>query len=335
MTTVCKVIAEAGVNHNGSMELAHSLVDLAVQSGADYVKFQTFQADKLTNKSNPQAEYQKRNNGNDQTQYEMLKKLELPLEGFRDLSNYCAQKKIGFLSTPFDLESAHFLASIGMSMMKVSSGDLTNLPFLRALASMHIPIILSTGMATLGEVEQALNVVEQAGLKSAEITILHCTTEYPAPPEEVNLKAMQTLRVAFPRVHIGYSDHTEGIAVSLAAVALGAEVIEKHFTLDKTMPGPDHKASIELAELSALVNGVRTISSALGDGRKQPTPTETKNIPIARKSIFVTNPIKQGEVFSEHNLTIRRPGNGCSPMHWDKMIGKVATRDYSVDETLE
>ena len=335
MTSICKVIAEAGVNHNGSIELAHTLIDHAVMSGADFVKFQTFQADKLTNKFNPQAEYQKRNIGKEESQYEMLKKLELPLEGFRDLSNYCQQKKIGFLSTPFDIESAHFLANLGMSMMKVSSGDLTNLPFLRSLAEIKLPIILSTGMATIGEVEQALNVVERVGLSSDQITILHCTTEYPAPPHEVNLRAMQTLRVAFPGIHIGYSDHTEGIAISLAAAALGAEMGEKHFTRDRNMPGPDHKASIELKELTELVRGVRTISQALGDGRKQPTETEIKNMSVARKSIFVSSPIKEGEKFTEKNLTIRRPGNGCSPMHWDTIIGKSASRDYAVDETVE
>lgn len=334
MSKTCQIIAEAGVNHNGSMEVAFALVDRAIAAGADFVKFQTFQADKLVTRGAPKADYQQRNSGGSESQYEMLKRLELPNEGFRELCVYCKEKGIGFLSTPFDIEAAHFLAGLGMSAMKVSSGDLTNLPFLRAIAGIELPVILSTGMANIGEVEDAVEALESRGLSLGEITILHCTTEYPAPPGEVNLRAMHTLRTVFPGATIGYSDHTQGIAISLAAVAMGAEVLEKHFTLDRTMAGPDHKASLEPDELSDLVAGAREISSAKGDGRKCPSPSEQKNISIARKSIVAARQIRKGEVFSELNLAVRRPGHGRSPMQWDSLIGQLATRDYDQDEMV-
>lgn len=329
MNKNCCIIAEAGVNHNGSLDLAFALIDQALTAGADFIKFQTFQADQLATKAAPQAAYQMRNTGSHESQYDMLKRLELPLESFKELSDYCKQKPIQFLSTPFDIASAYFLAKLGMPMMKVSSGDLTNMPFLRELGSIGLPVILSTGMATLGDVEAGVNVLEKTGLSMDQITILHCTTEYPAPIEEVNLKAMDTLRFAFPGATIGYSDHTEGIAISLAAAAMGAELLEKHFTLDRTMSGPDHKASIELSALSELTQGVRAICSALGNGRKVPSASEIKNMAIARKSIVAACPIKKGDIFSSDNLTVRRPGSGSSPMLWDEFIGTTATRDYA------
>lgn len=335
MKKACQIIAEAGVNHNGSIETAFMLVDAACQAGADYVKFQTFRADKLVTRSAKTADYQRRNLGGTDSQYEMLKKLELPDEGFRELAGYCARKGIGFLSTPFDIESARFLASLGMSAMKVSSGDLTNLPLLRELAFIGIPVILSTGMATIGDIEASVDLLERHGLALETISILHCTTEYPAPFAEVNLQVLQTFRSAFPFASIGYSDHTEGIAISLAAAALGAEWIEKHVTLDRSMPGPDHLASIEPDELKALVTGVRQIGQAMGDGRKKPTASELNNACVARKSIVAASNIKKGELFSVLNLTVQRPGNGLSPMLWDTVIGKPALRDYQKGVLIE
>jgi N-acetylneuraminate synthase len=335
MRKECKIIAEAGVNHNGSMETAFALVDAACQAGADYVKFQTFRADRLVTRFARTADYQRRNLGGADSQYEMLKKLELPDEGFRELAGYCAKKGIGFLSTPFDIESARFLAGLGMPAMKVSSGDLTNLPLLRELAGIRLPVILSTGMATLGEVEASIDVLDRHGLAVEQLSILHCTTEYPAPFAEINLRVMQTFRAAFPFASIGYSDHTEGIAVSFAAAALGAEWLEKHVTLDRSMPGPDHRASIEPDELKALVRGVRQIGLAMGDGRKNPSASELNNAIAARKSIIAASPIVRGEPFSERNLTVQRPGNGISPMLWDALMGKPAMRDYDRGELID
>lgn len=334
MSERCIVIAEAGVNHNGSLDLAHRLVDVAVQADADFVKFQTFRTEALVTRTAQKAAYQKRTTGHTESQFEMLKKLELDENAFRELAAYASSKNIGFLSTPFDIESARFLATLGVSAFKVSSGDLTNLPFLRELAGMGFPIILSTGMATLGEVEDAVETCECAGVPIDKLTLLHCTTEYPAPAEEINLRAMQTIADAFPGAMFGYSDHSEGIEIPIAAVALGAQVIEKHFTLNRTMEGPDHKASLEPTELAVMVRAIRRVGVALGDGRKRPTVSELSNREIARKSIVAARPIAKGEVFTEQNLSIRRPGNGISPARWDCLIGQPATRDYAQDEMI-
>lgn len=334
MKPSCAIIAEAGVNHNGSIELALRLVDEAARAGADYVKFQTFRADKLVARHAPKADYQKQTCGASESQYEMLKRLELPESAFRDIAAYCARTGIAFLSTPFDIESAHFLAGLGMSALKVASGDLTDIPFLRQLGAMGLPIVLSTGMATLGEVEDALEALESAGTPFERITVLHCTTEYPAPLDEVNLRAMVTLGAAFARVAIGYSDHTEGIDIPIAAAALGARVIEKHLTLDRSMAGPDHRASLAPPEFARMVQAVRRVSCALGDGRKRPSLAELPNRVAARKSIVASRPIERGETFSPDNLAVRRPGSGISPARWDSIVGTRATRAYAADEPI-
>jgi N-acetylneuraminate synthase len=334
MSERCIVIAEAGVNHNGSLDLAHRLVDVAAQAGADFVKFQTFRTEALVTRTAQKADYQKRTTGRTETQFAMLKKLELDENAFRELATYAKAKSIGFLSTPFDIESARFLATLGVSAFKVSSGDLTNIPFLRELAGMGLPIILSSGMATLGELEDAVDACERAGVPIDKLTLLHCTTEYPAPVEEINLRAMQTIAAAFPGATIGYSDHSEGIEIPIAAVAMGAQIIEKHFTLDRAMEGPDHKASLEPAELATMVRSIRRVGVALGDGRKRPTASELPNRQIARKSIVAARPIAKGETFSEQNLSVRRPGNGISPARWDSLIGQPAVRDYAQDELI-
>ena len=330
----CIVIAEAGVNHNGSVDIAYKLIDAAVEAGADFVKFQTFRADKLATTMAPKAGYQKESTDCHESQYSMLKRLELSNEDFHNLARYCKSKAIGFLSTPFDEEALRFLTLLDMPFFKVSSGDLTNTPFLEEMAKLNTPIILSTGMANMAEVEGAVEVIERAGLPMQKLTILHCTTEYPAPPSEVNLRAMLTLKYAFPGAVIGYSDHTDGIEISIAAVALGAQVIEKHFTLDKLMEGPDHLASLTPAELADLVRGIRKIEVAMGDGRKLPSAAEIPNRLVARKSIVATMTIKKGEVFSLQNLAIRRPGNGLPPKYWDQILGKRASRDFLKDEPL-
>ncbi|WP_322103818.1 N-acetylneuraminate synthase [Paraburkholderia sp. J41] len=334
MNPICTIIAEAGVNHNGSVELAFRLVDVAAQAQADYVKFQTFQAEKLVTRQAPKANYQKLTSGASESQFDMLKRLELPPSAFRDIASYCDEKKVGFLSTPFDAESADFLASIGMRALKVSSGDLTDIPFLRQLGAMGLPVILSTGMATLGEVEDALETLEAAGTPLERVTVLHCTTEYPAPVEDVNLRAMLTLGTAFPRVRVGYSDHTEGIDIPIAAAALGARVLEKHVTLDRSMEGPDHRASIEPGELAQMIRGVRRVTSALGDGRKRPSASERPNRLVARKSIVASRAIAKGEPLSADNLAVRRPGTGISPAQWDRVLGTVAARDYAANEPI-
>ena len=328
------IIAEAGVTHNGLLELAKKLVDVAVEAGADAVKFQTFNADKLVNKGAQKAEYQKRTTSAKESQYEMIKKLELDENAHRELVSYCAQKKIMFLSTPFDHGSIELLNSLNMPIFKVPSGEITNLPYLRHIGRLGKEVILSTGMANLGEIEAALGILVQGGVTLDKITVLHATTEYPCPIEEVNLRAMQTIRAAFG-VKVGYSDHTQGIEVPIAAVAMGAYVIEKHLTLDRGMEGPDHKASLEPEELKMMVKAIRHIEQALGDGIKKPSKSENKNINIARKSIVASREIKAGEPFSVENMTIKRPGNGISPMRWDEIIGKVAHRGYAVDELVE
>jgi N,N'-diacetyllegionaminate synthase len=328
------IIAEAGINHNGSIELAKKLIDVAVEAGADAVKFQTFKADKLVSKRAQKADYQKQTTSLDETQYEMIKKLELDENGHRVLISYCKDKEIIFLSTPFDHDSIDLLNSFQMAIFKIPSGEITNLPYLRHIGSLGKEVILSTGMANLNEVQDALEVLIKAGTSKEKITVLHATTEYPCPIGEVNLRAMQTIKAAFG-VKVGYSDHTQGIEVPIAAVAMGACVIEKHFTLDCTMEGPDHKASLEPEKLKAMVQSIRHIEQALGDGVKRPSESEQKNISVARKSILASRPIEIGETFSNNNLIAKRPGNGISPMRWDEVVGHKATRSFSADELIE
>lgn len=326
------IIAEAGVNHNGSFELAKQLIDKAVWAGADCIKFQTFNSKNLVSKNAQKAEYQKKTTDSSESQLDMLKKLELSKEEFVELRDYCNQKGIMFLSTPFDLESIDFLASIGVKTWKIPSGEITNYPFLRAIGKRKESVIMSTGMCTLDEVSDAIKVLKDFGTK--DITLLHCTTEYPAPYDSVNLNAMLTLQNEFG-FNIGYSDHTNGIEVPVAAVAMGATVIEKHFTLDKNMEGPDHKASLEPDELKQMVQSIRNVEVALGDRIKKPSEAEKRNIAIVRKSIVAACEIKKGEVFTEENLTAKRPGNGISPMKWGGVLGKTAVRDFDADEIIE
>ena len=328
------IIAEAGVNHNGKLELAYKLIDAAKEAGADAVKFQTFKADKTVSRKAEKAEYQKQTTGTLQSQYEMIKRLELSLEDHKELISYCHDKNIRFLSSPFDLDSIDLLNSLGLEIFKIPSGEIVNLPYLRKIGEYNKRVIISTGMADLGEIESALNVLISSGTKKENITVLHCNTEYPTPIEDVNLKAMLTIRNAF-NVKIGYSDHTLGIEVPIAAVAMGASVIEKHFTLNKNMEGPDHRASLEPEELNAMVRAIRNIEKALGNGIKKPSPSELKNKPIARKSIVAAKNIKKGEVFTEENITVKRPGNGISPMRWNEVSGRIAKRDFSADELIE
>ena len=328
------LIAEAGVNHNGDLQLAKNLVDAAAQAGADVVKFQTFTANRLATGRAEQAAYQQEALAKSQGQLAMLQQLELKPEHHVELIDYCQQQGIEFLSTAFDPLSIELLASLKLKRWKIPSGEITNLPYLRQIGNQGQPVILSTGMATLGEIEAALAVLEQAGTPRTEITVLHCTTEYPAPPEEVNLLAMSSIAQAFG-VAVGYSDHTDGIAVPIAAVAMGATVIEKHLTLDRKLPGPDHKASLEPDQFAAMVRGIRTIEQSLGDGIKRPTPCEQANLPVVRKSLVAARPIRVGELFSEANLTAKRPGTGVSPMQWDAWIGRPASRDFAADELIE
>lgn len=327
------IIAEAGVNHNGSIELAKQLIDKGAEAGVDAVKFQSFKADKLVTVNAEKADYQKANMGNNKdNQYEMIKKLELDYDKHQELMDYATEKGVMFLSSAFDLESIDLLVELDLSVFKIPSGEITNLPYLRKIARTKKPIILSTGMASMGEIEDAIRILKDNGSK--EITILHCNTEYPTPMNDVNLTAMNTIKEAF-KVNVGYSDHTLGIEIPIAAVALGAEVIEKHFTLDKTMEGPDHKASLEPKELQEMVRSIRNIEMALGDGIKTPTASERKNKPIARKSIVAKSVINIGEVYSEENLDIKRPGTGISPMLWDDVIGTIANKNYQIDELIE
>ena len=329
------IIAEAGVNHNGDLALALKMVDAASKAGANAIKFQTFRAETLVTRSALKASYQKNTTGTAETQFEMLKKLELDLDAHKLLMTRCREQQIGFLSTPFDLNTIDLLAGIGLTTWKIPSGEITNLPYLRKIGSLGQKIILSTGMADLGEIEDALNVLESAGTPRNKITILHCNTEYPTPMRDVNLRAMLTIKHAFPGIQIGYSDHTEGIEVPIAAVAMGATVIEKHFTLDKKKPGPDHRASLEPDELSAMVRSIRNIEIALGNGIKSPSPSELKNLTIARKSIVAAQTITIGELFTENNLTVKRPGSGINPMRWEEIVGKRANRSYIEDELVD
>ncbi len=352
------IIAEAGVNHNGSRDLAARLIDVAAAAGADAVKFQTFKADALVSKTAPKAEYQKRLTGTGESQYDMIKRLELSEEDHRSLVRHCQDRGIQFLSSPFDTDSARFLlAEICLPLLKIASGELTNAPLLLAVARAGAPVILSTGMSTLADIEEALGVLafgytspdgqpnlqafadcyrSRAGQQAlaARVSLLHCTTEYPAPYDEVNLKAIDTMRQTFG-LPVGLSDHTEGIAVPIAAAARGAAIIEKHFTLDRTLPGPDHQASLEPGELKAMVAAIRQVEAALGTGTKIPSPAELKNRAVARKSLVAARDIKAGETFTAENLAVKRPGTGIAPLHYWDLLGKPAGRDYTPDERVE
>ena len=328
------IIAEAGVNHNGDINLARELIDVAAEAGADFVKFQTFTADAISTTHAKKADYQNDTTDVDESQYDMIKRLELTRDMHEVLIQHCNSRGIQFFSTGFDIESIDLLMSLGQDCIKIPSGEITNLPYLRHIGGLGKTVIFSTGMATLGEIEAAIEVLEQAGTLRSKITVLHCTTEYPTPMAEVNLSAMQNIHSAFG-VSVGYSDHTSGIEVAIAAVALGALVIEKHFTLDRNLPGPDHKASLEPKELKAMVAAIRNIEVALGDGLKRITPSETKNKPIVRKSLVAMQDIIKGEVFTEKNLTTKRPGTGISPMRWDEVIGRKAHRNFSEDELID
>jgi N,N'-diacetyllegionaminate synthase len=328
------IIAEAGVNHNGELLMAKQLIDKAADAGADFVKFQTFSADRLVTRTAKKADYQTQSTASNESQYEMLRSLELTAAMHEELIAHSAMRNIGFFSTGFDIESIDYLASLGQQLFKIPSGEITNLPYLRHVGRIGKPVILSTGMATLGDIEAAIDALELAGTARTNITVLHCTTEYPAPFSEVNLRAMQSIQSAFG-VAAGYSDHTQGIEVAIAAVALGAVVIEKHFTLDRNLPGPDHKASLEPRELKDMVAAIRNIDLALGDGMKRLTPSESRNKPVARKSLVASQSIKRGEAFSVRNITTKRPGIGISPMRWDEVIGRTAFRDFAEDELIE
>ena len=325
------IIAEAGVNHNGDINLAKKLVDAAVMAGADAVKFQTFQADKLVCKKAPKAEYQVTNTGEAENQMEMLQKLQLSENEFIELKHYCDEKGILFLSTPFDVDSFHFLQSIGITMVKIPSGEITNYPLLREIGKSGLKVLLSTGMSQIDEVVTAIDTLKEFGTK--EIVVLQCNTEYPTPLSDANVRCMLTLGKE-TGCSFGYSDHTCGNEVLIAAVALGATVVEKHFTLDKTMEGPDHIASIEPEELKQLVTSIRNVEMALGEGEKKVSTSERKNIHVVRKSIVARKAIRKGEIFTEENLTTKRPGDGLSPMRWNEVLGQAATKDYEVDEKI-
>ena len=328
------IIAEAGVNHNGSIDTAKKMIDVAAEAGADYVKFQTFKAETLVTKTAEKAEYQKSVTDKSDTHYNMLKKLELDKSAHFKLIKYCKQKNIRFLSTAFDIESIELLAELEIPIFKIPSGEITNLPYLAHIGKIKKPIIMSTGMSTSADINSALDILFQAGLQKDQITLLHCNTEYPTPMKDVNLKAMITIEKKFG-VNIGYSDHTLGIEVPIAAVAMGAKVIEKHFTLDKEMSGPDHLASLEPHELKAMVDAIRNIERAMGDGKKRISKSERKNIPIVRKSIVAKKQINKGDLFTNQNLTVKRPGTGISPMEWDSIIGTVVDRDYQKDDLIK
>jgi N-acetylneuraminate synthase len=328
------IIAEAGVNHNGSLKIAKEMIFEASRAGADYIKFQTFITGNLVSKDARQADYQSKNLGVETSQFEMLQKLEMSKDDHLELIKSCEEHGIAFFSTAFDLDSVELLMSLDIPIWKIPSGEITNLPYLRKIGSIGKPIIISTGMATLGEIEDAIGVLELSGTVRENITVLHCTTEYPAPIDEVNLNAMVTIGKAF-KVKYGYSDHTEGIEIPLAAVAMGASVIEKHFTLDKNMIGPDHKASLSPGELRDMVAGIRKIELSLGDGIKIPSAGEIKNKIAARKSIVASKNIRQGELFTIDNITVKRPGDGISPMHWDQILGRQAKRNFARDEQIE
>jgi N,N'-diacetyllegionaminate synthase len=327
------IIAEAGVNHNGSIDLAKKLIDVAYNAGADAVKFQTFKAENLATKNAQKATYQKETTNIEQSQFDMLKKLELNIEIHKELISYCGKKKIIFLSSPFDHESIDLLNDLGLEIFKIPSGEITNLPYLRHIGKLNKKIILSTGMSNMDEVKNALDILINSGTKKNNITVLHANTEYPTPIEDVNLRAMITMGKELD-VKFGYSDHTLGIEVDIAAVAMGASCIEKHFTLDRNMEGPDHKSSLEPEQLKEMVKVIRNIELALGNGIKKLSKSEMQNIKIVRKSIVAKTKIKKGEVLSENNLVVKRPGEGISPMKWDDVVGTKAKRDYNEDELI-
>ena len=328
------IIAEAGVNHNGDLSLAKQLIDAAADAGADLVKFQTFNASRQVTRIAKKADYQVQTTDGNESQHDMLQRLELTEAMHHELIAHCATRNIGFFSTGFDIESIDLLLGLGQDHFKIPSGEITNLPYLRHIGKLGKNTILSTGMATLGDIEAAIDVLEQAGTPRTKITVLHCTTEYPTPMAEVNLRAMQSIQAAFG-VSVGYSDHTQGIEVATAAVAMGATVIEKHFTLDRNLPGPDHQASLEPTELKAMVTAIRNIEVAFGDGIKRLTSSEARNKPVGRKSLVASRSINAGEVFSAENITTKRPGTGISPMRWDDIMGHVASRNFAVDELIE
>ena len=327
------IIAEAGVNHNGSIDMAKRLIEAAAEAGVDYVKFQTFKSEKLVSRHATKADYQKANTGGEDSQLKMLQQLELSRDDHFLLIEHCKKCGIKFLSTAFDLESIEFLHSLNLDLWKIPSGEITNLPYLRSIAQKGGRVIMSTGMCDLSDIEAALKVLTSNGTPEENITLLHCNTEYPTPWNDVNLRAMHDIAKRF-NVPVGYSDHTRGIEVPIAAVALGATVIEKHFTLDNNLPGPDHKASLEPHQLKAMVDAIRHIESALGSGSKQVSESERKNMAIARKSIVAATEIKKGELFTPQNITVKRPGGGISPMKWDEVIGTIASHDYLPDEMI-
>jgi N,N'-diacetyllegionaminate synthase len=328
------IIAEAGVNHNGSIDIAKKLIDEAKKAGADAVKFQTFKAEKLVSKIAPKAEYQKKTTSVKESQFEMIKRLELNKNDHIELIKYCKNKKIDFLSSPFDLDSIDLLNSFGLRIFKIPSGEIINLPYLRKIGKLNKEIILSTGMSCLSDIEFSLKILTESGTKRDKITVLHCNTEYPTPYKDVNLNAMITIRNAF-KIEVGYSDHTPGIEIPIAAVALGAKIIEKHFTLDKNMEGPDHKASLGPGELKQMIDSIRNIELALGNGVKVPSESEKPNMLIGRKSIVAKRNIEKGEIFSNNNITVKRPGSGISPMRWDEIIGKKSPSKFKEDELIK
>lgn len=328
------IIAEAGVNHNGQLDLAYKLVDEAVKAGADAVKFQTAVPELVMTEYATKAEYQITNTGEAGSQIEMAKKIHLKLDAYKGLKEYCEKNNIIFLSTPFDMKSLELLLSFNMPYMKVPSGEITNYPYLKRIGEQNMNVIISTGMSTLDDVRECLDLIISSGTDKNKITLLHCTTEYPAPLQDVNLKAMLTLKDTFG-VNVGYSDHTKGIEISIAAAAMGATVIEKHFTLDKNMEGPDHVASLEPNELAEMVRCIRNVDLAMGDGVKQIVSSEEKNIVIARKSILAAHDINEGEIFTDENLIVKRPGNGINPMRWNEVVGRKAKRKFSKDELIE
>lgn len=327
------IIAEVGVNHNGDIKIAKRLIEAAADAGANLVKFQTFSADALVTQNAPKANYQNQITDQSESQFSMLKRLELNKYMHQVLVAYCKEQNIGFFSSGFDIQSLEFLVSIGTELFKIPSGEITNLPYLRYVGEFGKSVILSSGMATLSEIEAALEVLEAAGTPRAQITVLHCNTEYPTPMVDVNLRAMLTINKSLG-VEVGYSDHTAGIEVPIAAVAMGATVIEKHLTIDRKLPGPDHKASLEPDEFTAMVRAIRNIEQAMGDGVKVPSPSEAKNMSNVRKSLVAAKPISKGERFNAENVTSKRPGTGISPMRWDEVIGRVSTRDFTTNELI-
>ena len=327
------IIAEAGVNHNGDIHIAMKLIDAAVSAGADAVKFQTFKTENVVSQTAPKAQYQKETGESNESQFDMLKKLELDIDAHKTLLSYCQNKGIKFLSTPFDLKSIDLLESLGLDIYKIPSGEITNLPYLRRIGSLSKKVIMSTGMSTMNEIKDALSILLKAGTIKENITILHANTMYPTPMQDVNLRAMLTIQKYFD-IPVGYSDHTLGIEVDIAAVAMGATVIEKHFTLDKTLDGPDHKASLNPVELKDMVIAIRNIEKAMGDGKKVVSSSEKANKDIARKSITAIQNINKGDIFTEENITVKRPGNGISPMKWDEVIGSIAKKNYLFDDLI-